>query len=234
MNRKFGNTHNIIYSTNAGVMIGGIVGGLVILGVIVTAIFCCRKRQVAELDLEAKPTVLESSSTDSGSLRRYPLMPFADAPSRPYASSSSSRREPLRSLTHTSLKISPTSTHQSPASNSSAHCRAHPGDTQQCMIPPPLPPIPSVSPSRGANPKRQRLPSNAYAQGNASNVQLTDEQVDFVRGLWRANVPAAAIARVIGRMRAGEAASGEGLGGDEMNGGMHPSTAPPRYDAING
>lgn len=64
----------------------------------------------------------------------------------------------------------------------------------------------------------QILPGSSF-----SDSQLTDEQIDFVRSLWNANVPAADIARVIERMKS--RVSGDGL--RSGSGG-----APPSYDSL--
>jgi hypothetical protein len=71
--------------------------------------------------------------------------------------------------------------------------------------------------------------STANGPGNVSGAPLTDEQVDFVNGLWRANVSAADIARVIERMRSEEAGHGQGSENVEMS-DMNSSIAPPRYE----
>jgi hypothetical protein len=60
---------------------------------------------------------------------------------------------------------------------------------------------------------------------NFSDSQLTDEQVDFVRTLWNANVAAADIARVIERMKNG--GLDEGAVGGSNQGGL-----PPSYDSL--
>jgi len=62
---------------------------------------------------------------------------------------------------------------------------------------------------------------------SAQNEQLTNEQADLVSGLWRANVAASDIARVIERMRAGGAASGS------TSGDRSPGTSLPSYNVID-
>jgi hypothetical protein len=64
---------------------------------------------------------------------------------------------------------------------------------------------------------------------STQNEQLTDEQADLVSGLWRANVAAADIARVIERMRA----EPRGAASGSASGNRNPSISPPSYDIID-
>jgi hypothetical protein len=71
-------------------------------------------------------------------------------------------------------------------------------------------------------------PAANAAHGSAANPQLTDQQADLVSGLWRANVSATDIARVIERMRVERATGGQGA---DVN--TRIDTAPPGYDFIH-
>jgi hypothetical protein len=73
--------------------------------------------------------------------------------------------------------------------------------------------------------KPMRLTPNVLE--SAQNEQLTNEQADLVSGLWRANVAASDIARVIERMRAGGAANGS------TSGDRSPGTSLPSYNVID-
>ena len=75
----------------------------------------------------------------------------------------------------------------------------------------------------------------ANATGDTPNAQLTDDQIDYLSRLARANVPATDVARLMERMRAG----GEERGREsaavsrEINSiQMDHDTAPPSYDLI--
>lgn len=73
---------------------------------------------------------------------------------------------------------------------------------------------------------------------STQNEQLTDDQADLVSDLWRANVAAADIARVIERMRAGDAADISRVveripAGASRSGDRNSGTSPPSYKVIN-
>jgi hypothetical protein len=92
----------------------------------------------------------------------------------------------------------------------------------------------AVSPSNNTtstHPNIRPMRSEAAIQDTTSgNAQLTDEQIDFASGLWRANVPATDVARIIERIRVGEAVSGQGSGRGEIISDLPP----PRYEHIGG
>jgi hypothetical protein len=71
----------------------------------------------------------------------------------------------------------------------------------------------------------------------AADIQLTDEEIDFIRGFESINVPMTDIGRVIERMRAERAAGGasQGLdaGGVGNASGAALDPAPPKYDFKN-
>jgi hypothetical protein len=95
----------------------------------------------------------------------------------------------------------------------------------------PSPPVPSVAPSSSTtSPQPIRGPSSATTnvQGNTLNTQLTDEQMSLVAGLSGANVLVTDVAGLMGLMRGGRAAIGQGAG----SGDMDTDTAPPSYDRI--
>lgn len=88
---------------------------------------------------------------------------------------------------------------------------------------PPLPP-----------PRSQTKLSYTPTLASETQAQLTDEQIDFIRGLGSANVPAADIARVIERMKADYAAASASAQRRPSwgAGDGHASVlAPPSYDA---
>lgn len=95
--------------------------------------------------------------------------------------------------------------------------------------------IPSSSSSQseasGIEPHVLPTPAQAtfHPGSNFSDSQLTDEQIDFVRSLWNANVAATDIARVIERMKSGvfDEDLRSGVTGTTDRGGL-----PPSYDSL--
>jgi hypothetical protein len=84
-----------------------------------------------------------------------------------------------------------------------------------------------------AQPRREPMRPAATVPEHVLNAQLTDEQIDLLGRLSSANVPPTDIVRLTERMRAGWAASGQGLASGEMHSVMSTGTAaPPSYHAI--
>jgi hypothetical protein len=112
--------------------------------------------------------------------------------------------------------------------------RNEPVADKEPAIPPLFSPSPSTALSRGA-PSAQLTHEQSAANGleNISNAQLTDEQIDYVSRLARANVPATDVARLMERMRAGEArGQGSAVVNGEIRSETDQGTAPPSYDTI--
>lgn len=181
--------YNINYcnSTHTGAIVGGVIGGVVALAVLL-AIYRWRNRraQKPSIDLDAEPKI-EPFLTDQpyypGS-KRYSSAPqllktegvVAGAHASPHAAPS---RSSLREKSRTAI--------------------ANPSVSQIASAN-------STSPTRAGS-------SSAYSPGSSEvsrpriqqeHPMLTDDQADFVNNLYANNVPAAAIARVIERMIAGE------------------------------
>jgi len=132
--------------------------------------------------------------------------------SRPPTSSSSGRLSPLRFVGPTSLSATTASqipNASSVYSNSASESEAFGSE-------------PNLSPAAA------QLPSH---EGNnaPANLQPTDEQVDLVRTLRDANIPAADIARVLERI-------GTGVFDEDQRSrvidGINPGPAPPSYDSL--
>jgi hypothetical protein len=110
-------------------------------------------------------------------------------------------------------------------------------DKSQTVILALSPPSLAASHSIGASPAQpvhQRRRRAVHDSGSVSNAQLTDEQIDLVGKLSSANLPATDIARLVERMRAGEATSGQGSVSGERRDRVRPDPAPPSYDDIEG
>jgi hypothetical protein len=191
-----------------GVIIAGVVAGLVGLAMIIMTIFRFRrkitKKQEMERDLQPKPVILDMSGTvDEHSPPQQPLL--------------------------SEYAVQSTVTIPQPPNRLS---RAKPPHI--VFEPPPLNPV-VIPPSRPTTTPLEttyepmRLTTNTLG-GDASGAPLTDEQVDFVNGLWRARVSAADIARVIERMRIDAAAGVQETG--EVSGKTNPGTAPPGYGDV--
>lgn len=185
-----------------------------------------------------KPLTLDKVSTVEGNLHASPL-PADDAtqtattvPDPSGVPSTTTAAPDVASVDHLQpTRLDIPLTNNSPASNLASSqtvkgTRAQP----PIVLTAPLPPSSSAAPLRGttAQPTSEPIHSISNVLDSAQNEQLTDEQADLVAGLWRANVAAADIARVIERMRAGGGASGS------ASGDRNPGTSPPSYDVIDG
>lgn len=75
-----------------------------------------------------------------------------------------------------------------------------------------------------------KSPSSSGTRSTSGAARLTDEQLDFVAGLQKNNIPAEAIARLMERMLTGEfSMSLEGR--DEFLDGLLEASAPPSYES---
>jgi len=83
----------------------------------------------------------------------------------------------------------------------------------------------SVAPSSSNRRFSQPAPRVPTQFNAASNGQLTDEQIEFVVGLWRARVPAAEIAQVMQWMREGRDTSSQRLVGTDAEVDVRPGMA---------
>jgi hypothetical protein len=257
---KIPNAYEIIYSTNLGAIIGGVVGGLVVLGVIMKLLFSQRrrrKRETEELYQEPKPVILDSSLMEE--TVPYPSLPLSNTHTaqlpttipdhhnhlselpweiHPLYSQDNIQTEPIESK-QTPTTLDP-SLHSVAVASSSATTAVQPthepiASKQTFTTLAPSPRSVGVAPSiatTSVQPTHEPMASAANAQENPSNYELTDQQADLVNGLWKANVSARDIARVIARMRAGESVGDNGSQVDEMNGEIHPNIAPPSYDGV--
>jgi hypothetical protein len=241
-------THGATYSRNLGVIIGGTIGALIVLAAMVILLLYARGRkhkgELTEHNLEPKPVILGSVSTREDSLHPHPPLPD---PHTTQSTTTNSNRPDLRStststsniasspdLTFTSVEI-PTALAVTPPSLNPPYSQTE-GVKEQLVVLAPSQPSSSDTPSSGTTPSqplRESLESTSNAPANIFNARLTDEQADLVSGLWRANVSAADIARVIERMRAGTELSGLRSGSTEMDGDINPGIAPPSYDDID-
>jgi hypothetical protein len=101
----------------------------------------------------------------------------------------------------------------------------------------PLPPSQPIAPRTTITSVQSTLPGQIPLAINTkvnavANAKLTDEQIDFVRSLWSANVPATDIARVMEYMREGREGSGQGSMGIDMTGDVKQGMAPPFDNAV--
>lgn len=138
-------------------------------------------------------------------------------------------------LTQTSPQIS-TVLNQSPALNPSSPPGHRVPESQPISIVPALASQSVVlsSPVLSAQPSlRVPAPLAINTQVNAtSTAQLTDEQIEFVKSLWSAKVPATEIARVMEWMRDGRDTSSQGLVDTDVKADVKPGT-PSSYNSIH-
>jgi len=100
------------------------------------------------------------------------------------------------------------------------------GAIERARTPPPHEPEPEPEPATTTHPSEKYKPRppralssmGSIVSGSGPAVSLTDEQVDFIRGLGSANVPPEDIARVIARMKA------------DYGNGRVAGTVPPGYE----
>jgi hypothetical protein len=211
--------------------------------VVIAMLFYFRRRlhklQMAGLDAVPKPLTLDSVSMGEGNLHVSSLLPVAHATQAattvsdpPGVLSTTTAAPDVASLDHLQpTRLDIPSTDNSPASNlASSQIGKATRAQQPIFLAAPSPPSSLTTPLRGTavQPTSEPMRSMPNVLDSAQNEQLTDEQADLVSGLWRANVAAADIARVIERMRAGGGASGSASG--DRNSG----TSPPSYDVIDG
>ena len=105
------------------------------------------------------------------------------------------------------------------------------------LIPPPLQPSTSTAPSSSVlDPQLSReVMQLVNATEGILNVQLMDDQIDYLSRLVRANVPAMDVARLMERMRGGGEERGwesTAVSGEINSSQIDPGTAPPSYDII--
>lgn len=238
------NTHAFIYSKNVGAIVGGIVGGLVVVGMVIVMLLCFRwrlhKLQTAALDAVPKPLTLDSGSMVEGNLHASSLLPTAHAtqaattvPDPPGVLSTATAAPDAAPLDHLQpTRLDTPLTDNPPSSNLSSSQIQKAARTQPPIaITAPSPPSSSAALLHGtaAQPTSEPMRSIPNVLDSTQNEQLTDEQADLVSGLWRANVAAADIARVIERMRA----EPRGAASGSASGNRNPSISPPSYDIID-
>ncbi|KAF7977252.1 hypothetical protein HWV62_4371 [Athelia sp. TMB] len=189
------------YSVEVGVIVGAGVGGAVALAAIIAALYCMRRgrraNQLIVFDADS-----ETHSSSLGPQTTEILQIFT--PAAPVD------LEPLPWLVHDlplSTKPSQTPFIQLAPLNGAFSEKA--------------PPEPTVLAWQGGSSEAALTPA-APEHAQDEQVELTDEQIDFIRGLGSANVSPEDIARIIDRMRADYAA-----GRTTESGGMLPD-----YEAL--
>jgi len=225
--------HALDNSSDTGTIVGGVLGGiaLIIIGVI-AALFLRRKKRQNKIDLAA------------------------DADSRPFDPHALyDPPHPRAQSTHSpDIGHNTTQNSTSPSFPPLIPNRRHPS-VEQISGPNVIVPFP---PSQGSSSSRrdhkrvlevsndgsslgQSLPDDGRSAPSSTSPRndipqsLTDEQADFINGLYTNDVPAAAVARVIERMLADRHA---GVREWQRELGISrptsfATTAPPSYDLIN-
>jgi len=180
-----------------GAIIGGIAGGVSVIAVIIAATFGCRRRRkhVQMWDRDREDLFSESGEELNPQLAlSYAAVPFPSAPS------AENTPDPLSSVT------------SAPFTGSLKH------------LTPTRPDSPFIPTSSVTDPTPLVLSQFSDPSGKTiSDNQLTDQQIDFVRDLGSANVPAEDIARVIKRMKDPQGSSVVGATSSDQE---HP----PSYD----
>jgi hypothetical protein len=220
------------------IIIGGIAGGLIVFGMVVTVLLLrARRKQYKHVRIELDPmvehVVRDSSSESEESIRSYPSLSDAYAaqsatnvaypPSLPSTSTSALYPVPLHYVAspnfdnHTAL-TNKSSTSSLSYSHSDKGAGAQPPHI--LVLSPPTPPVASSSGTAPIHSKHEPIRSAADIQADATNIHLTDD----VSGLRDADVLAPDLVREIARTRRERAASSRG--------DVHSGTAPPSYDVL--
>ena len=177
---------------------------------IVVTLSCRRNRKharrVVELDPEPKP-VLPDLNSESSAVNPQPAIPYATEPFQPVPNIDDPS-SPFPSVTSAS--------YTAPSQHLSFK-----------ELNPPL--IPTSIETETCLSSAVLTQVSKPSDNTVSENQLTDEQIDFVRDLWSANVPAADIARMIERMKASQAGQGSRSTVVGVTSSV-PSQEPPGYD----
>ncbi|KAI6038433.1 hypothetical protein EDC04DRAFT_2695187 [Pisolithus marmoratus] len=224
------------HSVNIGVIIGCVLGGIALVAIGAIAVLCLRRRRrsatvnlMLEADVEPYSPYTPYDPPVSQVQTAYSpnTGPNSSAYSATPLSSASSplipnRRQPLTEGTDsTPFPLTSPSAPLSRDINSSTSGRDR---KTQVMLP---------SPSlRQSSPDNRRVVEGSTQELSPS---LTDEQADFITGLYNNNVPAPVVARVVQRMLVDRQA---GIREWESELGLTRShsiatTAPPSYDTVN-
>jgi hypothetical protein len=91
-------------------------------------------------------------------------------------------------------------------------------------------PLSSTASAQPTHEPMHLVATNA-AGGDTANLQLTDEQIDFVTDLSIANVPSTDVARMMERMRSRSRRATMDSQGESGN-ALDPGIAPPSYNEI--
>ncbi|KAF9225063.1 hypothetical protein BS17DRAFT_879796 [Gyrodon lividus] len=209
---------------NISALVSGVIGGLVALVAIILAILCFRRRRRGNRD--NKPTI-------------EPFVP-ADVQQQRNAEWYSN---PLTLQTTSPPTGLPTSRSQERLTSSASS--PPPRKSQMGIMDPNTNTVidGSLSSRSQTSPSSNGYSADSSEPSRPRRIQqthpmLTDDQADFVNNLYTNNVPAAAIARVIERMMAGErrpAVEGYARGYlQPEQDHRHDSLPPPSYDHVTG
>ena len=116
--------------------------------------------------------------------------------------------------------------------------RTIPLKQQPIILAPPAPDSgPLVAPLSGTTSvqpthEQMHLGATNAVEGDTTNLQLTDEQIDFVTDLSSANVPSTDVVRVMERMRSRSRRATLGSQSVESGDQLNPGIAPPSYNEI--
>ena len=225
-------SHVLDHSSDTGTIVGGVLGGIALVLISVIALCLRRKKRQNKINL----------STDADP---RPFDPHA-LYDPPYTGAQSAHSPDIGHNT--------TQNSTSPSSPPLVPNRRHPS-VEQISGPNVISPFPSSQGSSSSGRDRKRLlevsndgsslgqfspddgrpaPSSTSPRSDIPQ-SLTDEQADFITGLYNNDVPAAAVARVIERMLADRHA---GVREWQRELGVartasFATTAPPSYDLIN-
>lgn len=223
------------HSINVGAIVGGVLGGVAIITFGVITTLCLRRRKRSD-----------QVNFPEGDVQPYNPHTLYDPPISEVQTSYNPSTGP--SSTYYAGPLSSTSTPLTPN-------RRHPlADTSADFTPHPLtspnPPLSQTASSSSLGrdrktqfvwsnpPLRQPSPDDGRVVENSAQElppSLTDEQADFITGLYNNNIPAPVVARVLQRMLVDRQA---GIREWESELGLTRShsiatTAPPSYDAAN-
>ncbi|KIJ16587.1 hypothetical protein PAXINDRAFT_168653 [Paxillus involutus ATCC 200175] len=209
-----------------GAIVGGVIGGLLALVAIVLAIVFFRRRRRGnrgDADLDSEPKIEPFLPPDAEQQReRYSNTAASQSASSPTAFPRSRSQEPLMG------SASPPLLRKSQMGLMNPNTSAIPEGG--LSTPSHRTPSSNATSADSSEPPRPRI--------QQTHPMLTDDQADFVNSLYTNNVPAAAIARVIERMMAGERRPAvEGYASGYLQperDHIRDSAPPPSYDHVTG
>ncbi|KAI5987549.1 hypothetical protein EDD15DRAFT_2372268 [Pisolithus albus] len=222
---------------NIGAIVGGVLGGVALIMVGVIAALCLRRRRrsgtvnlISEGDVQPYDPYIPYDPPVSQVQAAYNVGTGPNS-STQYATTTSSLSTPLtpnrrQPAAETGTDSTPFLLTSSSAPLSQDASSSSSGRDRKTHLVSPNPPL------------RQSLPDNGRVVENSTQElppSLTDEQADFITGLYNNNIPAPVVARVVQRMLVDRQA---GVREWESELGLTRShsiatTAPPSYDAVN-